>query len=393
MTETTNPLLVPLTPDQKQLVEILASTYKQQRSWPPWQFIEQTMDNNGIADVASVLATFPRVGNKNYVYGLSYGLTWTQGNPGAALQPNDPIGLTVAGLYRAGAAEYADLFLRVLAMSCEKLRTFVPNPQQAVALELTSTEVYEALSVEQKALLAPQELYALLEHEPAMWSGGRGMTAEGDWRWEVTRPIRRYEMVRTIDDYIEAITALMEEHAQQVSQTIPFAIPDVLGSRIAGVNSYLAETDQVQLQPEIPLLGSGIDFELWEHVRPLVEAGRWEQVAREAATFVETQARLWTGSQLDGLELMSQLLKPKKTLGDEETDRKREGNEAEGWHLLALGFFKAVRNHVVHNTVGTEEQLQYGLGTLGTASLLVRRIRTVVETKSGDADQSDITAS
>jgi uncharacterized protein (TIGR02391 family) len=200
-------------------------------------------------------------------------------------------------------------------------------------------------------------------------------------------------MVRTIDDYIEAITALMEEHAQQVSQTIPFAIPDVLGSRIAGVNSYLAETDQVQLQPEIPLLGSGIDFELWEHVRPLVEAGRWEQVAREAATFVETQARLWTGSQLDGLELMSQLLKPKKTLGDEETDRKREVNEAEGWHLLALGFFKAVRNHVVHNTVGTEEQLQYGLGTLGTASLLVRRIRTVVETKSGDADQSDITAS
>jgi uncharacterized protein (TIGR02391 family) len=351
------------------------------------------MDNNGFTDAASILATFPRIGNKNYAYGFSYGLTWNQGNPGSTLQPNELIGLTVAGLHRAGALDYVKLFLRVLAMSCEKLRTFVPNPQQAVTLELTSTEVYEALSNDQKVLLAPQELYALLEHEPAMWSGGRGMTLEGDWRWEVTRPFRRYENVRTVDDYLEALTALIEVHTQRVAQAVPFSVPKPLESGIAGIDGYRAEADQIQLQPEIPLLGSGIDFELWEHVRPLVEAGRWEQVAREAAIFVETQARLWTGGQFDGLELMSQLLKPKKAHGDEENDRKREANEAEGWHLLALGFFKAVRNHVVHNTVGTEEQLQYGLGTLGTASLLIRRIRTIVEIERVDADRSNSASS
>jgi hypothetical protein len=387
--ESANPLLAPLTTDQRRIVELLASTYRQQRSWPPWQFVEQTMDNSGIDDAASVFATFPRVGNRNYVYGLSYGLTWTQGALGANLQPNDPIGLTVAGLHQAGAGEYVGLFLRVLSMACEKLRHFVPNPQKAVTLEVTSTDVYAELSDGEKTLLAPQELYALLEHEPAMWSGGRGMTAEGEWRWEVTRPIRRYEDVRTVDDYIAAVTALTEEHAQQVAGVVPLAGPTDFDTRIATASSYVVEADQLQLQPEVPLLGAGIDFELWEFVRPLADAGRWEQVAREAAAFVELRARDWTGSSQEVLTLMSQLLKPKKTEGKVADELRQELNEAEGWHLLARGFFMAVRNHVMHNTVGTEEQLQYGLGALGAASLLVRRIRTVVESQSTDADQSD----
>lgn len=389
MTETTNPLLAPLTPEQQLLVELLSSTYREQRSWPPWQFVEQTMDNDGIDDAAGVLDTFPRVGNKNYVYGLSYGLTWSQGNLGATLQPNDPIGLTVAGLFRSGTKEHVGLFLRVLSMACEKLRKFVPNPQQAVTLELTNTEVYAELNDDQKALLTPQELYALLEHEPAMWSGGRGMTGEGDWRWEVTRPFRRYENVRTAYDYIEAVTELAEESAQQVAQTVPLApLHSPLAAKGLSLNLSDWSGESTFLSPNVPLLGDGIDFELWEFVRPLVEAGRWEQVAREAAAFVETRARDWTGSKQDILPLMSQLLNPKKVQSRDDEGRKREINEAEGWHSLARGFFMAVRNHVIHNTVGMEEQFQYGLGTLGTASLLIRRIRTVVEAQGTEAHQS-----
>lgn len=383
-----NPLLAPLTTEQQQIIELLASTYREHRSWPPWQFIEGSMDSAGI-DAASVLATFPRLGNPNYVYGFSYGLTWTQGSLGSSPQPNDPVALTVAGLNRAGATDYVALFLRVLSMACQKLRNFVPNPLQAVSLELTSAEVYADLNDDVAKLVTPQELYALLEHEPAMWSGGRGMTAEGEWRWEITRPIRRYEDVQTIDEYITAITALIEEHTQQVSQTVPFVGLSGIESSIDDLAGYVAEGGQQHLHPEVPLLGIGIDFELWECVRPLVDAGRWEQVARNAAIFVETQARKWTGSNKDGLVLMSELLKPKKAQSDDETDQKKETNEAEGWHLLALGFFKAVRNHVVHNTAGTEEQLQYGLGVLGTASLLVHQIRTVVESQAADAGQSD----
>jgi hypothetical protein len=59
---------------------------------------------------------------------------------------------------------------------------------------------------------------------------------------------------------------------------------------------------------------------------------------------------------------------------------------------MARGFFQAVRNHVMHNSVGTEEELQYGLGALGTASLLVRRIReAVVPASSGDGNGNSLT--
>jgi hypothetical protein len=382
MTDSINPILAPLTADQVRIIELVASVYQNQRSWPPWQFIEQSMDKEGI-DASSVLSTLPRLGSPNYAYGFSYGLTWMQGSPGSSPQPNDSVALTVAGLHRAGAMGYVKLFLQVLSLGCQKLRNFVPNPQQAVTLELTSAEVYAVLSDDLAKLLTPQEMYEFLEHEPAMWSGGRGMTAEGEWRWEITRPFKRYDNVTTIEEYIYCVTALVEEHAQQVARTVPFVMP-TKGPLLAGLDEYADESDQHYLQPEVPLLGSGIDYELWEFVQPLVDSGRWEQVAREAAAFVETRARDWTGSKQDVHVLMSQLLKSAMGELKEAEERRQELNEAEGWHLLARGFFMAVRNHVMHNTVGVEEQFQYGLGALGTASLLVRRIRSVIEAQAND---------
>jgi hypothetical protein len=59
--------------------------------------------------------------------------------------------------------------------------------------------------------------------------------------------------------------------------------------------------------PEVPPLGSGIDAELWEYVRPLVDEGRWEQVAREAAAFVETRTRQWTGSDKEALDSLTRI--------------------------------------------------------------------------------------
>jgi len=385
-----SPLQTTLTDEQHVILKLLLDTFNEYRSWPLWQFVEQKCDDAGF-DGATVLATLPIVGSKQGFYGLNYGLTWTQGTLGASHQPGDPIGLTVAGLYRAGADEYVRVFLLVLSTACQKLRNFVPNPQQAVTLELTSAEVYAELRDDDKTRLAPQELYALLEHEPAMWSGGRGMTAEGEWRWEVTRPIRRYEEVQTIDDYIEAITALTEEHAQQVAQTVPLAgIHSSLAAKGMGLNlSEWSLADNSDLSPDIPLLGSGIDFELWEFVRPLVDEGRWEQVAREAAAFVETRARDWTGSKKDVLDLMSEILKPDNSSGPPPKDLAIESAALEGWHLFARGFFMAIRNHVMHNSVGVQEQLQYGLGALGAASLLIRQIRTVVESQTVDGDPTD----
>lgn len=384
-----NPLLLPLSEEQRTVLALLEQTYRHRRVWPPWQFVEGTLEARQI-EATEVISALPQVGRTQGIYGLSYGLTWTRGSPGIALQPADPVGLTVVGFYRAGAFDVVDIFLAVLAMGCSKLRTTKLDPERVVPLELTSDEVFAELFAnhDEMPILSAPELYELLEHEPAMWTGGRSLSPDGAWRWEMTRAIRQYESVRTIDEYVEVVTRLAEESGRQVAATIPFA------SSIASPPAIQPQAPSIPIvmmkepsfySPQVPLLGNAIDRELWEFVRPLVEHGRWEQVAREAAAFVEIRAREWTGSKRAILDLLQELLSPPKSI-----DRERASDyaEQEGWHLLARGFFGAVRNHVMHNSVGTEEELQYGLGALGTASLLVRRLRSSIATRSTPAPEA-----
>jgi hypothetical protein len=382
--EGTNPLRATLTDEQQAILKLLLDTFNEYRSWPLWQYVEQKCDDAGF-DGATVLASLPLVGSKQGFYGLTYGLTWTQGTLGASHQPGDPIGLTVVGLYRTGAMEYVDLFLEVLKLANQKLRAFVPDPTQVVSLELTSSEVFgQAIPSVASKGLSPQELYMIMEHEPPMWTGGRGTLPDGSWRWEVARALRRYSDVQDIDGYIRAVTELAEESARQVAQAVPFASsPSWLATNDLSLDlSDWTGSGNPYISPHIPLLGSGIDSELWEHVRILAEDGRWEEVARESAAFVEIRTREWTGSKKEVLDLMTELLKPAKSSSSKELAIAT--SEQEGWHLFARGFFMAVRNHIMHNSVGVEEQLQYGLGSLGAASLLIRQIRQSVQAKSGN---------
>ena len=302
-----NPLIGPLSADQERLISLLAHTYTDRGQWPPWQFVDETLQRQGI-DPVPTLGGLPVVGRRSGIYGLQYGPTWREGNFSVEPQLADRVGLTVAGLHRANIDYLVDVFLRVLRVATAKLLTFQPDPERVVTLEITSAEVIEALRIEsgQEPAITEREIYQLLEHEPAMWTGGRGQQGDGSWRWEIARGLRPYAMVRTIEDYIAVVTAAAEESARQVANIIPLV--DVLNRDTSettvttpteeqpspvGPSVIISRPPRYQTySPEIPLLGSGIDPELWEFVRPLAEAGRWEQVAREAAAFVETRARL-----------------------------------------------------------------------------------------------------
>lgn len=386
-----NPLLGPLSSEQREVIRLLEATYRLQRTWPLWQFVEEVMDRSGI-DALGATKSMPQLGRKHGIYGLTYGLIWTQGMAGGVtFQPGDPIGLTVVGLHRAEAKDLVDLFLRVLGLACRKLATFTPDPQKVVTIELTSSDVLGELTGPGGELppLSSAETYELLQHEPAMWTGGRGMNPDGEWRWELSRSIRPYCRARSIEEYADAVARAAEESAVQVAQMVPLSVQAPYLTEDEGIGTVLGTptvppaSHEGFFAPRVPLLGSAIDPDLWEFVRPLVEAGRWEQVAREAAAYVETRTRDWTCSRREVLDLMHEVLAPPKEPQDRESAAER--SEQEGWHLLARGFFLAIRNHVMHNSVGTEEELQYGLGALGTASLLVRRIRTALEERQTGA--------
>lgn len=381
-----NPLLAPLNTEQHEVIRLLEATFRQQRTWPPWQFVEEVMDRSGI-DALAATKSMPQLGRKHGIYGLTYGLIWTHGMAGGAtFQPGDLIGLTMAGLHRADASDLVRLFLRVLNLACRKLATFSPDPQKVVTTELTSSDVLSELTGPdgESVPLASPEIYELLQHEPAMWTGGRGINPDGEWRWELSRSIRPYCQARTMNEYVEAVARAAEESAVQIAQLVPLLVQppyptddEGLGTGVGIPTASSVVGHEAFFAPRIPLLGSGIDADLWEYVRPLVEAGRWEQVAREAAAFVETRTRDWTGSRREILDLIHEVLAPQGEAHDKESAADR--SEKEGWYLLGRGFFLAIRNHVMHNSVGTEEELQYGLGALGTASLLMRRIRATLD--------------
>ena len=378
-------LLDPVTDDQRKLLTLMEESHRENQVWPTWQYVEQSMDLEGL-DALAVLTSLPQLGQKHGIYGLTYGLTWGRGTVGGVVyQPSDPVGLTVLGFHQLGVTSIVETFLAVLSFASSKLATFRPDPTRVVTLEMTSEEVFaELVGRGLEPIPNPKALYELLEHEPAMWTGGRSQNQDGSWRWEVSRSIRPYSNVRTIEDYLAVVTEAAEESVRQTAQLVPLASPTpYLSADPKEQLRAVAGVDAASFSPHVPLLGSAVDDELWEFVRPLVEAGRWEQVAREAAAFVETRAKEWTGSQNDVLDLMSDLLKPPAVRsGDRDQTSRR--NEDEGWHLMARGFFQAIRNHVMHNSVGTEEVLQYGMGALGTASLLVGRIRVAVAERKFD---------
>jgi hypothetical protein len=91
-----NPLLAPLTEEQQKLLALLLAIYRQHRSWPLWQFVEQSMDLEGV-DASGVMSNLPQLGRKHGIYGLAYGLTWTPRALGTNYQLADPVGLTVLG--------------------------------------------------------------------------------------------------------------------------------------------------------------------------------------------------------------------------------------------------------------------------------------------------------
>jgi len=136
-----NPLLEPVEDqDQLYLLDLLATTFRERGHWPNWQFVEAMLERRG-ADPVSLVASLPSVGARQGVYGFSYGFTWTKGSFGSLYAPDDPMGLTIAGWYQAGASDVIGLFLAVLRLANRRLDDFVPDPKRVMAVELSSTDV------------------------------------------------------------------------------------------------------------------------------------------------------------------------------------------------------------------------------------------------------------
>jgi hypothetical protein len=131
----------PLTPDQLRALQILATTYREHNEWPNWKWLRRQLGLGPTADQA--LRSLPRLGKRYVIHGWVYGYFWTSEAIEGLVGINDStvIGLTVAGLYRAGAQELVDDYLRTLAAAVATSQAFQPSRTKAERPRFSDVQV------------------------------------------------------------------------------------------------------------------------------------------------------------------------------------------------------------------------------------------------------------
>jgi len=144
-----------------------------------------------------------------------------------------------------------------------------------------------------------------------------------------------------------------------------------MSSITALLRAAIYEIDELASSPSYAD-ADGIDPELWEHVRRLVEQEQWSQVASQACIFVESHVRQWAARPPEevGSNLMTAVLR-----NGGEFPLGRTDGEREGWHHFARGFMGAIRNVDTHHIQERADAQRYALGVLGAASLLLTQLR------------------
>lgn len=121
-------------------------------------------------------------------------------------------------------------------------------------------------------------------------------------------------------------------------------------------------------------LAEAFDVELWSKIDHLVTGERWDQVVSQSVIFFEhwVRTRAELPNSLIGVELMTAAFKAGAPLA---LANGEVASETEGWHLLALGLTKAVRNVAGHRIEDRVDARTYAMGVLGTVSLLMTQVR------------------
>jgi hypothetical protein len=172
----------PLGPEQIAVLSAIYEGLKQRDNWPSFQFVDKTLDAQGI-DAEEVAKTLPP--------GLS------NLGPGQFFRDTEEATLTIAGLYHCPGTEAdLNLILRAVQMAVEIEQSYQPTLDARDRPALRSSQ----LLAEGADAAAVQRVYLVIRFEP--WSAGSGSGADG-WEMFISRAIRRFRGVKTIEEYLE----------------------------------------------------------------------------------------------------------------------------------------------------------------------------------------------
>ncbi|MER5887009.1 hypothetical protein ABT160_24560 [Streptomyces sp. NPDC001941] len=215
-----NDLTAPLSPAQSLLLRTMAHQYLMGGEWPVWQFTVATLDQHDV-DAQELIRSLPRVGSTGHV-GPSYGLT---SHLGPHIAEDDRPALTIAAaLHLPELRSYiGEPFLQVLDVLVGMQRIAVVSTQMVVKQRFTLDTILAKLPGLPENFQV--RLYGLLGLEPATWNGSRSVPASGAWSCELTRELRHYRSVTTLEEYARTTTARVTAMAGDLTAPAAVAIP------------------------------------------------------------------------------------------------------------------------------------------------------------------------
>lgn len=220
-------LLVPLTDDQKALVDCVAEAFadgEEQAKWPIFDYVEGMLERNG-RRAGEILASFPRAGRWNY------GAVWWRGlESGRSPRPEDEVGLTLLGMSRsAWLAKFAKFVVAMLEIMAQRWESAPLSPQRPRTASMTRALVEGLAGRERIAqrscwpgwfptALAREPFFAGLERAGATWE-----------TISVPREARAYAGIDDIDGYVETLEELTAVPHVPVAPSTPSPL-DLVGA-------------------------------------------------------------------------------------------------------------------------------------------------------------------
>lgn len=128
--------------------------------------------------------------------------------PGPAVQPEDKVRLTVAGMaHVTDATPEVEAFVEMLGLFVERERRFAPHPTEVQNVEVWSGEIRQRL--EQRWVIGDDDnltaLVEILRREPATWHCQVTPTETAPWSARLSPFLRSYVDVASPREYVDRV--------------------------------------------------------------------------------------------------------------------------------------------------------------------------------------------
>lgn len=197
-----DPLLRPINPAERALLEVVGDCALRTGGWPIYQYVEAKLDDLNL-DLAAVLASLPTI--QETAGHTRYSLVWRDRTGGESA----PIKLTVAGLaHLPKFTSTVAMFLRVLNELAARRAAATFDPHAVVEVEVHGAELVDRLALADLPLVGL--LPELLAGEPATWHGSGHVTSDGAWLYKPQSFIRRFRGVTAVDEYVSRLRTWLQ---------------------------------------------------------------------------------------------------------------------------------------------------------------------------------------